>query len=167
MWQFLAFKLKTVGAVTALYSKRRECFAVILCRDLSSNLCGTLWTSVSASWFSPVSFHLPLLVYSCLSLSSAKSPDKSVCMTNWAEASWYSPCDDPWACQLSGLEQASTIHPIPSSWSISWLISNLLRKWVSAFLLPGIGWGPAYLAAYTEKSLILLDLECGREVLMP
>lgn len=66
------------------------------------------------------------------------------------------------SCQ--GLSRrASAIHPIPGSRNISWLISNLVRKWVSAFLLQGPGLGPAYLAAYTGKSLILLDLGCGRE----
>lgn len=104
-----------------------------------------------------------LLILTFLKLLGTKSPGIFVCMTNWAEVFWYSASDDPWALQLTGCEEESLDHP---SRDATWLISNLLVKWVSCLASVRHWMGPAYLAAYTGKSLIWLYLGCGRVVLI-
>lgn len=144
--------LNMVGAATALYSKHRKCCTLILCRDFPPPTAISVVPSKHQSQ-TPDSglFFLPLLVYSC------PSPVLSLLTSLCA---WLTelPLDtlpvmilELISCQgLSG--RASTIHPIPGSWSISWLISNLLRKWVSAFLLPGTNCGGGLLTLQLTRA---------------
>lgn len=161
---FLPLQLNIVGAVTHLYSKHRECCTVIFCRDLFPNTVSVLAFERQSQPPDPF-----LSIFCFLSILASSSEALSLLTNLWAWLTKPKPLDtlpvmilELVSCQ--GLSRrASTIHPTPGSRNISWLISNLVRKWVSAFLLQGTGLGPAYLAAYTGKSLILLDLGCGRE----